>query len=116
MFKLLKTLFKLAIFLGVLGIVFTALMLGAKIWGFYSIPPSKDQAGSTLIVTRTEDEPMFNASDRPLRPPPDEVSPEVPGMFRSGPIKRRPVKERVLFKFPYVGWIHDKGKDTTLSY
>jgi len=118
MFGLLKVLFKLALFLGVLGIFFTALMLAAKIWGFYSIPPAKDVAGATLIVTRGEDEPLFNASDRPTPPPPDEseVKTGSPGMFGSGPIKRRAIKDRTLFKFPYVDWIHDWGKDTTLTY
>lgn len=118
MFKLLKALFKLAVFLGVLGIFFTGLMLAAKIWGFYTVAPSKDVAGATLIVTRTNDEPLFNASDRPLRPAPDESEAPPPphGMFGSGDIKRRPIKERTLFKFPYVRWIHDRGKDTTLAY
>ena len=114
MLRFLETLFKLGIFLAIVGIFFSVLMFGAKIWGFYSFPPTKENPkGATWVVSRYDDEPLFNAADRPAPPPQEEPQPEVRGMFGSEPIQRDPIEKRIIFKLPFMKWVHKRGVDTT---
>lgn len=115
MLRLLKTLLKVGIFLGIVVTLFALLMFGAKIWGIYSVPPSEQKPkGATWIISRYEDEPLFNASDRSPPPPPEE-EPKIPptGMFDGGPMKRDPIEKRIILTLPFTKWVHERGKDTT---
>lgn len=113
MFKLIRLLFTITFFLGVVALFFSALMFAAKIWGIYCMPSNeKIPRGATLIVSRNDDEPFLNAPDRPI-PKPVEEKLRGPSMFGSGPIKRRPVTERMIVRLPYIKWLHEQAKDST---
>lgn len=114
MLKYPRILFKIFIVL-VIGMgLFSALMFGAKIWGIYCIPPSEENLkGATLIVSRDEDEPFLNASDRP-EPPPSPKEPAPTG-FGAGVRVKRSIEKRTIFKLPFIGFLHEAAKDTTSS-
>lgn len=117
MFRFIKILFKVVLVCAAGVSLFTALMFGAKIWGIYSVPPTKeDRKGATLIVTRYDDEPFLNAVDRPRPPDTTEVE-ENPQwrMYPTGPMKKRPVDKRTVVSLPYIEWIHKEAIDTTGS-
>jgi hypothetical protein len=117
MFRLMKILFKVALVCGVGLLLFAALMFASGIWGIYSIPPTKENPrGATLIVKPYDDEPFFNAPDRPRPPESISFEPEPPsGIYPRGPMKRRPAEQRTIASFPYIKWIHDRAVDTTKS-
>lgn len=117
MFRLIKILFKIAVVCALGVALFTALMFGAKIWGVYSVPPTKEKpSGATLIVVRYDDEPFLNAADRPR--PPDTTEVEQPRewtMYPKGPMKKRPVHMRTVVSLPYIAFIHKEAIDTSGS-
>lgn len=116
MFRLVKILSKLAGVVAVGILLFTVLMFGAKIWGVYSVPPTKeDPKGATLIISRNDDEPFLNAPDRPKPIVVEEPQPQsqLPGIYPRGPIKRRPVEKRIIVSLPFISWVHEEAVDTT---
>jgi hypothetical protein len=102
---------KLLVFLIV--IAFAALFwvgfgLWAGLYAFYSIPPSeKAPDGKTLLVSRDENEPMFDSPDY-VPPPPKPV--ENTGMFKfqSGRTKK-PLEVRTIVELPYVEMAYKKS-------
>ena len=115
MMQFLRILLKLAVVLFIGFVLFTALMFAAKIWGVYFVAPSeKDSKGATLILTRYEDEPFLNASDRPLPPAHDEPPPERT-MFGTTKMEKKTAEQRKVMKFPFIKFLHDIAIDTTSS-
>lgn len=85
---------------------------GFAIWtglySIYSVPPSNaDPDGSTLIVAREPDEPMFNSPQ--YVPPPKKVEKTGGISFGSSNAPKRPLDQRTIVELPYIEWAHQKS-------
>jgi hypothetical protein len=78
------------------------------LYSVYTFPPTKtDPDGKTLIISRDQDEPMFNS---PAVKPPAPKKVESRGIgFGGGAPKGRPFGLRTIVELPYIEWAYEKS-------
>lgn len=119
MYTFIRRLFKLTLIVGSGLAILTGVFFWAGIWGIYSVPPSDENPdGATWIVSRDDREPFFNASDRPVPPPPavdPSPRPPTPGIvgveIRKKPVK--PIDQRIVVRLPFIKYAHEQAVTDT---
>jgi hypothetical protein len=91
------------------GVFWLVFALWTGIYSVYSVPPShEDPDGATYIVTREEDEPVFNSPQYVA--PPKKPEPESSMIrFAKAPTVKKPILERTIFQLPYIAWAYEKS-------
>lgn len=97
----------LLIVAGGIGIWFL-FALWTGLYSVYTFPPGgTDPDGRTLIVSRDQDEPMFNS---PAVKIPVPKKSENRGIgFGGGMQAKRPLDKRTIVELPYVAWAYEKS-------
>lgn len=82
------------------------------LYSVYSIPPSKaNPDGATLIISRDENEPMFNS---PQYKHPEKKREKTGGIgFGGAERPKRPIDKRTLVELPYIDWAYQKSLEPT---
>lgn len=88
-------------------LVWFAFALWTGMYSVYSYPPTEKTDGSTLIVSRDEDEPMFNSPD--YKPPKKEKPSGGMFGFEKMPKPKVPIAERTIIRLPYIEWAYRRS-------
>ena len=88
--------------------IWFAFGLWTGIYSIYSYPPSKEHPdGATLIVSRSEWEPLFNSPD--YQPPKREPKSQGTYSFEKVRVAPRPISARTIVTLPYIEWAYKKS-------
>jgi hypothetical protein len=110
MLRMLKWLFILGLLVFAGTAVWTAFALWSGLYSVYSYPPGKDDPdGSTLIIKRDDDEPMYNSPDyvAPKEKPREDK--EGVGFGKLKFVSKKPIGPRTVFTLPYIEWAYEQS-------
>jgi len=97
------------IFVLLAGCFWFVFALWTGIYAVYSIPPTHEEPdGVTYIVSREEDEPIFNS---PQYAAPERKAEPQSGViqFSRVPKPKKSIQDRVIVELPYIAWAYEKS-------
>ncbi len=105
---MIKKLFYLILIAATGVLLWFAFAVWIGLYSIYSFPPTKDHPkGSTLIIHRSEWEPMFN-SPQYVAPPRTEQKQGM-GWSPSSNRPKAPLNMRTIVELPYIDWAYKKS-------
>ena len=103
-----RKMFGLLTIIALLLLGWVSFALWAGFYAIYTVPPSpSDQSGATMLVSRDEEEPLFDSPDH-VQPPAKHVEESGVVRFSSTRVKR-PIDQRTIVKLPYIDWAYQKS-------